>query len=67
MSEQILELAEVIARGVSVLGGRDRLLAWLEHPNKALDNRTPMSLMNSRFGLELVLDEFGRMEHGVYS
>ena len=33
----------------------------------ALGNRTPASLLGSRFGAELVLDELGRIEHGVVS
>jgi uncharacterized protein (DUF2384 family) len=26
-----------------------------------------MSLLNSKFGADIVLDELGRIEHGVYS
>ena len=67
VSEQILQMAEVAAKGTEVFGDRDRFLAWMRHPNKALGNKAPMSLLNSRFGAEMVLDELGRMEHGVFS
>jgi uncharacterized protein (DUF2384 family) len=36
----------------------------MNHPNKALANKTPISLLRSRFGVEMVLDELGRMEYG---
>ncbi len=67
VSEQILHIAEVAARGAEVFGTKDQFLSWLNHPSKAMANKTPMSLLNSRFGVEMVLDELGRMEYGVFS
>jgi putative toxin-antitoxin system antitoxin component (TIGR02293 family) len=67
VSEQILQIAEVAARGAEVFEERDKFLAWMDHPNRALDDKTPLSLLNSRFGAEMVLDELGRIEHGVFS
>ena len=67
VSEQILQIAEVAAKGTEVFEGRDRFLAWMNHPNKALNNKIPMSLLNSKFGADMVLDELGRIEHGVFS
>jgi putative toxin-antitoxin system antitoxin component (TIGR02293 family) len=65
VSEHILQLAEVAARGVEVFGDKATFLAWLHHPNTALGHHIPMSLLNSRFGAEMVLDELGRLEHGI--
>ena len=65
VSEHLLQLAEVAARGVEVFGDRAAFLAWLHHPNSALANHSPLSLLGSRFGAELALDELGRLEHGV--
>jgi len=65
VSEHILQLAEVAARGGEVFGDRDRLLSWLNHPSRALSGRTPVSLLSSRFGAQMVLDELGRIERGV--
>lgn len=67
VSEHILHIAKVAARGTEVFGTKDRFLSWMSHPNKALANKTPLSLLRSRFGLDLVLDELGRMEYGVFS
>jgi putative toxin-antitoxin system antitoxin component (TIGR02293 family) len=65
VSEHILQLAEVAAKGVKVFADKAAFLAWLHHPNTALANHTPLSLLSSRFGAEMVLDELGRLEHGV--
>ncbi|HIE28953.1 TPA: DUF2384 domain-containing protein [Candidatus Poribacteria bacterium] len=67
VSEQILHIAFVAAKGTEVFGEKARFLSWMNHPNKALANKTPLSLLSSRFGVEMVLDELGRMEYGVLS
>lgn len=67
ISEQILKITEVAAKGADVFADKDKFLSWMNHPHTALANRTPMSLLNSRFGTEMVLDELGRIEHGVFS
>ncbi len=67
VSEHILQIAEVAARGSEVLEGRDKFLTWMNHPSRALNNRTPISLLSSRFGTDMILDELGRIEHGVFS
>jgi putative toxin-antitoxin system antitoxin component (TIGR02293 family) len=65
ISEHILQLAEVAAKGVEGFADKAAFLAWLHHPDTALASHTPLSLLSSRFGAEMVLDELGRLEHGV--
>jgi putative toxin-antitoxin system antitoxin component (TIGR02293 family) len=67
VSEQILLIAEVAARGSEVFESKDRFLIWMNHPNKTFKNKIPMSLLDSKFGVDMVLDELGRIEHGVFS
>jgi len=67
VSEQVLQIAEVVARGMEVFGDKSRLLAWMAQPNIVLADNTPLNLLGSRFGTEMVLDELGRLEYGVYS
>ena len=67
VSEQILQLAEVAARGTEVFGDREQFLEWMNTPSAALADKKPLSLLNSKFGAEMVLDELGRIEHGVFS
>jgi putative toxin-antitoxin system antitoxin component (TIGR02293 family) len=67
VSEQILQIAEVAAKGAEVFEDKDKFLAWMDHPNRGLGDKKPLGLLNSRFGAEMVLDELGRIEHGVFS
>jgi putative toxin-antitoxin system antitoxin component (TIGR02293 family) len=67
VSEQILQIAEVVAKGVEIFEDKNHFLIWMKQPNVALGNKTPLNLLNSRFGTQMVLDELGRIEHGVLS
>ena len=67
VSEHILQITEVALRGSNVFGSRDKFVSWMKANSPALGNRTPTSLLGSRFGAELVLEELGRIEHGVVS
>ncbi|RJQ16648.1 MAG: DUF2384 domain-containing protein [Nitrospiraceae bacterium] len=67
VSEQIIQIAEVVARGTEVFRDKEKFISWMHSPSKALANQTPLSLLSSRFGTEMVLDELGRIEYGVFS
>lgn len=69
--QEITELlggkAEVVAKGTEIFGGSEKFLVWMNQPCAALSNNTPFSMLGSRFGIETIFDELGRIEHGVYS
>jgi putative toxin-antitoxin system antitoxin component (TIGR02293 family) len=67
VSEQILEIAYIVARGEEVFGDKRKFLAWMNYENPALANKKPFDLLSSRFGTDLVIDELGRIEYGVIS
>lgn len=65
VSEQIVIIAEVVAKGLKVFEDRDNFLMWLNLPCKAIGNRIPIKLLDSKFGADIVLEELERMEFGV--
>lgn len=67
VSEYILHIAEVMARGAEVFEDKERFLQWLKQPSAALGGKLPMDLLGSQFGIAVVLDELGRIEHGVFA
>ena len=67
VSEQIFAIAEVIRRGLEVIGDEDRLEQWLHSELPSLDFRIPLDLLDTIFGTRLLLRILGRIEHGVYS
>ncbi|MFH1116739.1 MAG: antitoxin Xre/MbcA/ParS toxin-binding domain-containing protein [Pseudomonadota bacterium] len=66
VSERILLIAEVAARGIEAFEDEAKFRAWLKLPH-AVFGLTPLELLKSSFGARMVLDELARIEHGVFS
>ncbi len=66
VSEQVLQIAALAVRGIEVFGDKDKFLEWMKSPCTALAGQEPIDLLKSRLGLEMVIDEIGRIDHGVY-
>lgn len=67
VSEHALQIAEVISKGSNVFSSIQDLQRWLHTPSLALGNETPVSMLDTSFGVRIVIDELGRLEYGVYS
>ena len=67
VSEHILRIAVITVRGEEVFGSRESFRSWLNAPNTALGDTKPLDLLASDFGRDMVLDELGRLEHGIVS
>lgn len=66
-TEQILEIAEAISRGIEVLGSIEDFSAWLRKELRSLNYKTPLDFLDTTFGVKLIKDILGRIEQGVYS
>lgn len=63
VTEKILEIEEVYNKGISAFGqGFHR---WMSTENVALGGIIPKTLLSNSFGVRRLLNEIGRMEHGV--
>lgn len=67
VSDHILQIAEVSAKGTEVFGDKDKFVLWMNQPCTSFANKTPKSLLKSGIGVDMILDELGRIEHGVFS
>ncbi len=67
VSERAIKLAQLTAHGINVFGAKGEFCTWLQTPVVALGNKTPVSILNSTMGVELVDDIIGRIEHGIFS
>jgi putative toxin-antitoxin system antitoxin component (TIGR02293 family) len=67
LSDYLIQLAKVYARAVEVFEDRNKAVKWLKYPSIALGGVTPMSCLDNFSAIELVLDELGRIEYGVYA
>lgn len=64
-SEKIVMLDILHSRGVEVFGDSNDFITWLQTENLALGKIKPESIMNTGFGIALLMDELTRIEHGI--
>ena len=64
-SEMVLRLAELFEIGTTTFDDRNSFINWLRASVPALEGVTPLSLLSSRYGFELVKDLLLRMEYSA--
>lgn len=67
ISERMLGIADVFAKGYEVFEDPGQFHGWLEAPNAVFEDEKPKSLLNSYYGIDLLLTELGRIEHGIFA
>lgn len=65
MSERILEIAQLYERGSEVFGSLDSFKHYINSENLALGNQTPKSFLDTSVGIQFLLQELGKIEHGI--
>ena len=65
--KHVENLIKVQKRSIEVFDTQERAEGWLKSPVLALGRDTPMELMISDKGIEMVLNELVRIEHGIVS
>lgn len=63
-SERVLRLAIVLAAAIEALGSIEKARHWLQKRSMALGD-LPLRMLDTDIGTSLVLDELGRIVHGV--
>ena len=64
-SEKIIQIILLFKRGITVFGSKEKFEIWLHTLNVALGGIKPKDVLDSAFGIEWLMDELGRIEHGV--
>ncbi len=63
VTEKILEIEEVYRAGIAAFG--EGFHAWMNTENIALGGIKPKQLLSNSFGVRTLLNQIGRMQHGV--
>jgi putative toxin-antitoxin system antitoxin component (TIGR02293 family) len=64
-SERILQIELLYKKGIHVFGIADNFYAWMDTASIALGGVRPKDMLDTSFGINLIHDELGRIEHGV--
>ncbi|MDQ1923699.1 type II RES/Xre toxin-antitoxin system antitoxin [Massilia pseudoviolaceinigra] len=63
--DRVYRADRVWKRTLDVLEDDDSARRWITRNNRALGGESPLSLLDTEVGHELVMDTLGRIEHGV--
>ncbi|MBI2355327.1 MAG: DUF2384 domain-containing protein [Deltaproteobacteria bacterium] len=66
LSDRVAQLVRVYRRCREVFRDDKKVSVWLKTPNYALGGVAPTALLDTIPGIEMVLDELGRIEHGIF-
>ena len=66
-SERAIELASLYSRGEEVFGSSDAFKEWMNSTVLSIGNKKPKELLDTSIGIELLIDELGRIEYGVFA
>jgi len=64
-TERILELSLLFEHGWECFGDKSNFRAWLDDSYIPYGNVTPLSLLDTTQGIELVHNALGRIQHGI--
>lgn len=67
VSEHIIQLVLLVGKGIEVFGSLEKFMSWFNSPSKAFGGRVPSDLVGLKTGTQMVMDELGRIEYGVYA
>ena len=65
-SEHLYQLDNMAALGLTVFSNAKNLEEWLRTPKTVLGKTIDFSTLQSFWGVKLISNELGRIEHGVY-
>jgi putative toxin-antitoxin system antitoxin component (TIGR02293 family) len=65
-SDRTLRLARVITLADQVFANHEKALRWLRSENQRLDGRTPLELLRSEVGGDLVRQMLYQIDEGIY-
>nr|WP_295929764.1 antitoxin Xre/MbcA/ParS toxin-binding domain-containing protein [uncultured Dyadobacter sp.] len=65
-AEHLYQLENMADLGLLVFGNSRSLEAWLRTPREVLGEVQDFSTLRSFWGVKLICNELGRMEHGIY-
>jgi putative toxin-antitoxin system antitoxin component (TIGR02293 family) len=64
ISEKVLLIQNLYLRGSIVLGSLPAFKQWMSLPNIALGGSMPKEFLDTFSGIEYIMQELGRIEHG---
>jgi len=66
-SERAILLSQLYQHGTLVFGDLENFKEWMRTPLPAFNYQSPISLLDTTFGFQLIEDELGKIAHGIFA
>jgi|GEM_PF-481220 len=66
-SERVIELARLYSKGSEVFGSLEYFKEWMNTRLIPLGNKKPKEFLDTSMGIDMLMKELGRIEHGVFA
>ncbi len=66
-SERLLLIMLLFKKGIDIFESKSNFIEWINSKNISLGGITPISILDSAFGINMIKDELLKIEHGVLS
>lgn len=66
-SERMVEMARLYGRGEEVLGSMDKFREWMDTSLLPFGNKKPKAFLDTSLGIAMIMNELGRIEHGIFA
>lgn len=67
VTDRILQIDKVIKRGIEVFGSLEKFVNWLRSNPFMLEDNLSVNSLRTIDGINLVLTQLGRIEHGLFA
>lgn len=65
-TKNLMDVDEIIAKGIRIFGNEDRFKEWLDTTNNALGNVKPLALLKDPYGVTQVEEAIDALSWGAY-
>jgi putative toxin-antitoxin system antitoxin component (TIGR02293 family) len=66
-TERVIQLAHLYSRGEEVFESLDSFKEWMNSKVIALGNKKPKEFLDTSIGIDYLMEELGRIEHGIFA
>jgi putative toxin-antitoxin system antitoxin component (TIGR02293 family) len=66
-TERMIEMARLYGRGEEVLGSLNDFRIWMNTLLLPFGNRKPKEFLDTSLGISMIMEELGRIQHGVFA
>ncbi|MES2702833.1 MAG: antitoxin Xre-like helix-turn-helix domain-containing protein [Bacteroidota bacterium] len=66
-SERMVEMARLYSRGEEVFGTMDAFREWMDTMLLQFGNKKPKDYLDTSLGINMIMDELGRIQHGIFA